>query len=672
MATPPHDGENQPNQPPCNGQNNPSPCNPNQPNQPINNGFGNCAVTNETGNYQIKGLFMGEYVVQFHPNKADYVGEFYNNTSTWEEAMRIKVTANQTTTDINAALATNSHLSGRVTNADGQPLAGIIVEVYGSKGFQNEGHMAKTNQDGYYDIALRNGEYRVGFFDWSGKYLPEFYNDAFTLETAAIVTVVAEQNTAQIDAVLSTSGSISGQVTTETGSPLKAVLVELYQSKGDKWVQLRGSFTDGEGKYELNRLANGTYRLHFVPLHNYKPNDQAISYASEYYNDAVDLATATDVVIANGQTLSDLNVKLSEGGYISGQVTNIEGQAVERVKVVVFQQAGDKWVVVSESVTDKAGQYKVTGLNNATYRLGFFDKPGRYAYEFYDDVATVEQAKDVIVKVGTDSKVDVVLAKATPSLIEVKPGGGRVETDPRTGEVVIVQRLHHLNDVIINKENVCANGQKPNGEVILKMSTISKTQTYPMNEQPAGSGRYQAIIPAQDLLDGALLTMVADCGTQKVGQVEIRKYDPSGIISDAQTEQPIANATVTLYKVPGWQARLSASDNSANSCESNLSKDKNSAWSQTAPTDLGVLADPAANEIDPLVNPLSTEADGSYGWEVTAGCWYVVVEAAGYTSLTSPVVGVPPAVTDLDLALTPISPNKDSVMIKVYLPIVLR
>jgi hypothetical protein len=38
---------------------------------------------------------------------------------------------------------------------------------------------------------------------------------------------------------------------------------------------------------------------------------------------------------------------------------------------------------------------------------------------------------------------------------------------------------------------------------------------------------------------------------------------------------------------------------------------------------------------------------------VAKGCWYVVVRAEGYESRVSPVVGVPPEVTDLDLALTP-------------------
>jgi len=59
--------------------------------------------------------------------------------------------------------------------------------------------------------------------------------------------------------------------------------------------------------------------------------------------------------------------------------------------------------------------------------------------------------------------------------------------------------------------------------------------------------------------------------------------------------------------------------------------------------------------IDPAVNPQITTAQGRYGWNVAAGCWYVVVAKTGYNTLTSPVVGVPPEVTDLDLQLVPIA-----------------
>jgi hypothetical protein len=67
---------------------------------------------------------------------------------------------------------------------------------------------------------------------------------------------------------------------------------------------------------------------------------------------------------------------------------------------------------------------------------------------------------------------------------------------------------------------------------------------------------------------------------------------------------------------------------------------------------LGVKIDSQSEKIDPHNNPQFTDGTGHYGWDVAGGCWYVVVEKEGYEDLTSPVVGVPPAVTDLDLELS--------------------
>ena len=73
-------------------------------------------------------------------------------------------------------------------------------------------------------------------------------------------------------------------------------------------------------------------------------------------------------------------------------------------------------------------------------------------------------------------------------------------------------------------------------------------------------------------------------------------------------------------------------------------------------------------EISPTINPLVTDGVGYYGWDVAQGCWYVVVQAWGYETRVSPVVGVPPEVTDLDLGLTPIEGGLNAV----YLPLIVK
>jgi hypothetical protein len=200
-----------------------------------------------------------------------------------------------------------------------------------------------------------------------------------------------------------------------------------------------------------------------------------------------------------------------------------------------------------------------------------------------------------------------------------------------------------------------------------------------MLETVPGSGHYILTLTSTDIalwpddVEQLRITLLWYCDgvpyTRPVGRIVL--IDPSGQITDEITGDPVPAATVTLYRVPGWRPRTSPDDTAYNTCESHDSKGVDEAWSQAAPTSLGVIANPdlgAINgtpEISPTVNPQIGSAMGRYGWDVVEGCWYVVVQAAGYETKVSPVVGVPPEVTDLDLALTP-------VLSKIYLPLILR
>ncbi len=64
----------------------------------------------------------------------------------------------------------------------------------------------------------------------------------------------------------------------------------------------------------------------------------------------------------------------------------------------------------------------------------------------------------------------------------------------------------------------------------------------------------------------------------------------------------------------------------------------------------------------PLI-PQTTETDGRYVWDIEEGCWYIIVNAPDYATQVSPLFGVPPAVTDLDITLA---------KGRTYLPILLK
>jgi uncharacterized repeat protein (TIGR01451 family) len=57
--------------------------------------------------------------------------------------------------------------------------------------------------------------------------------------------------------------------------------------------------------------------------------------------------------------------------------------------------------------------------------------------------------------------------------------------------------------------------------------------------------------------------------------------------------------------------------------------------------------------MQPDENPLITNADGQYQWDVIAGSYRVFVEAEGYQSAASTMVNIPPPVFDLNVGLIP-------------------
>lgn len=169
---------------------------------------------------------------------------------------------------------------------------------------------------------------------------------------------------------------------------------------------------------------------------------------------------------------------------------------------------------------------------------------------------------------------------------------------------------------------------------------------------PEGDGTWTVTIPRSQLAESDITYSVTDtCGVRNGSIGRVVFYDPSGVITDASTGAVVPNATVTLHNVPGWTAQT-ATNTGPQTCETVNTRGPGG-WSQPAPTGDGVVAAVASGTFTPDVNPQATDPDGRYGWDVVTGCWYVTVSATGYQSLTSPVVGVPPEVTDLDLALQP-------------------
>ena len=261
------------------------------------------ASTAADGTYDIGGLHTGSYRVEFQDWSGEYLDECYNDKPSLDAADDVPVTAGQTTSGIDAALAVAGHITGTVTGGGGA-LEDVSVAAYvsdGSGGWEQVSY-ASTDASGAYDLGgLHTGSYRVWFSpeDQADYYLDECYNDKPTLDAADDVPVTAGQTTSGIDATLAAAGHITGTVT-GGGGALEDVSVTVYEPDGSGgWEQVSYVYTDASGAYDLGGLDTGSYRVEF--------QDWSGDYARECYNDKPTLRAAADVPVTAGQTTSGID-----------------------------------------------------------------------------------------------------------------------------------------------------------------------------------------------------------------------------------------------------------------------------------------------------------------------------------------------------------------------------
>ncbi len=121
---------------------------------------------------------------------------------------------------------------------------------------------------------------------------------------------------------------------------------------------------------------------------------------------------------------------------------------------------------------------------------------------------------------------------------------------------------------------------------------------------------------------------MATGNTSFVGNCLSFAIDPSGIVYEAVTSNRVAGATVTAYWIPF--------DENDAGFWNNPDESKSIIWN--------------ADEYS-QINPLTTDADGNYAWDVPEGWWKVVVEKSGYETISSDWMTVPPPQTNVNIAL---------------------
>ncbi len=169
------------------------------------------ATSDASGSFGIVNLAPGPYKLQFVDTRvpAQYIATFYGDPNSGGNT--ITVIEYSTVSDANANLDKQGHLSGRVTDSSGQPIADIRVRGQVQDGTLIDIAEAFTNQSGDYDLTgftLVADRYPTSvhiYFDGSqAGYLSEYFDDVADLTAAKPVQIIPGQIVSGVNAVLAT------------------------------------------------------------------------------------------------------------------------------------------------------------------------------------------------------------------------------------------------------------------------------------------------------------------------------------------------------------------------------------------------------------------------------------------------------------------------------------
>jgi hypothetical protein len=330
------------------------------------------------GCYTIRGVPAGTYYILFSPSgtPGNYARELYNDVVpkgwVWT-GTPVVLTDGAVLTGIDVVLETCGWIKGRVTNGAGAGIANVQVRTHDAVTSDRVDTGPKTDGAGYYAIGgVRPGQYKILFSaseSAGGQYAAEFYNNKLSLPTADAVTVIADQTTANIDAVLgpgTAGGTIAGHVRDYQGNPIAGAGIQVFSLEGSNCLLVNIS-TDVNGAFSLGGFIPGSYKLLTqLPWLG----------VQEWYSDKTSYATANSITVTAGQTTT-ADVYLGDSGTLTltapngGELLNV-GQSfsitwtssgtVGNVKLEYSTNSGTNWTTIIGS-TPNNGSYSWTVPN---------------------------------------------------------------------------------------------------------------------------------------------------------------------------------------------------------------------------------------------------------------------------------------------------------------------
>jgi protocatechuate 3,4-dioxygenase beta subunit len=333
------------------------------------------AITDAHGNYHLTAA-PGSYKVRAYAQ--GYAEEWYNEKPDYQSADDVIVPPTGDVTGIDFTLTRHGgSISGTVLDENGNPVISAQVTVWINSNAQSNSTVtgygkATTDAHGEYTIdALPAGNYLVRA--QAAGFIPEFYDNASSPQTATLVQLTTNQTAVDIDFELTAGGGISGTVTDAgTAAPIAHAYVHV---RGALRGMEFGTRTDAQGQYRIEGLPSGNYSVFFA----------ASRYIGEYYDDTRDPAQATLISVAAPAIVTGINAALTPGNNGPRKYNGTVSTANPAMSSFVLVEAvnPDNGLSIM-TTTDIRGGFSIDAWENAIIRARAIGHVGAYAGNTYN------------------------------------------------------------------------------------------------------------------------------------------------------------------------------------------------------------------------------------------------------------------------------------------------
>ena len=272
---------------------------------------------------------------------------------------RIFVLSRGTRRNVNAALSVGGEITGKVTDASSNPLAGVHVWV-GPDPADSHDSGVVTKADGTYAVrGLESARYVVCFNPAGATggvaphgYAPQCFRDSpfdFGQVYGPTVPVDDGEVTPGVDQALEAHPTISGKVTGAGGAPLAGVRVTLTNT-GDFDDVAFAARTGANGTYTLLWDGDESDRMCFTP-------PPSTHFGRRCFLEILGVESSPGV-----QTGANQSFAVASGtSTIVGVVTDVAGHPLSGVKVVSQSDQSGGF-----ATTGSTGRYRLVGVDNVS------------------------------------------------------------------------------------------------------------------------------------------------------------------------------------------------------------------------------------------------------------------------------------------------------------------